>query len=305
MARAQPLPVVNNRFAAALQQFGAALLETSAVTHTGTKGTKREDALRAFIKERLPTRYGVATGEVVDQFNTSSPQLDVLVFDQTRNFSFSDGDGHVLPAEALIASIEVKSKLNAKEVEKSCIAARKLRALRPFKRGLAGRDIGSSAVQPNGPARYLHCIFGYDTDLSENTWIKHEAARFRQYQKGDEHLIDWVYVLKRGVLNMNGNSGRLEDETGSAITKFYFTLLNFIEREGRRRSDTPYQEYASLLGANGYPLAADYCYWLVVPRHISLVGFMMVPPSKMIFQGWRSDFRSGKEKFFGFVNTCH
>jgi hypothetical protein len=123
----------------------------------------------------------------VDQFNTSSPQLDVLVFDQTRNFSFSEGTGHVLPAEALLASIEVKSKLDAEEVKKSCIAARKLRALRPFKMELGGRDIGS-AVQPNKRARYLHCVFAYDTDLSENAWIKHEAKRFRQHQKGDEHL---------------------------------------------------------------------------------------------------------------------
>jgi len=252
MERAQPVPVVNNRFAAALLRFGAALLETSAVTHTGIKGAKREDDLRAFIKERLPTRYGVATGEVVDQFNTSSPQLDVLVFDQTRNFSFSEGAGHVLPAEALLASIEVKSKLNAGEVEKSCIAARKLRALRPFKMGLGGRDIGPAA-RPNQRARYLHCVFAYDTDLGKNTWIDHEAVRFRQQQKGDEHLIDWVYVLNRGVLNMNGNRGRLEDETGRAITTFYFTILNFIQREGGRRPDTPYQEYASLLGGQWVP----------------------------------------------------
>ena len=37
----------------------------------------------------------------------------------------------------------------------------------------------------------------------------------------------------------------------------------------------------------------------------SELGFMMVPASKTVFQGWTSDFRSGKEKFFGFVNSCH
>jgi hypothetical protein len=37
----------------------------------------------------------------------------------------------------------------------------------------------------------------------------------------------------------------------------------------------------------------------------SELGFMMVPPSKQIFQGWTSDFQGGKQKFFGFVNTCH
>ena len=37
----------------------------------------------------------------------------------------------------------------------------------------------------------------------------------------------------------------------------------------------------------------------------SKLGFMMVPPSKFFFQGWTTDFRSGKEKFFEFINTCH
>jgi Domain of unknown function (DUF6602) len=65
--RPRPVPVFNNRFAAALR-FGAAFLETSAVSNTGIKGTKREDAFRGFMAERLPKRYGIATGEVVDQF---------------------------------------------------------------------------------------------------------------------------------------------------------------------------------------------------------------------------------------------
>jgi hypothetical protein len=55
-------------------------------------------------------------------------------------------------------------------------------------------------------------------------------------------------VLGRGVLNLSYRSARLEDNNGSAITSFYFSILNFIEREGRRRPDTPYQDYASLLG---------------------------------------------------------
>jgi hypothetical protein len=37
----------------------------------------------------------------------------------------------------------------------------------------------------------------------------------------------------------------------------------------------------------------------------SELGFMMVPPSKQIFQGWTSDFQGGRQKFFGFVKTCH
>jgi hypothetical protein len=102
---------------------------------------------------------------VVDQFNVAGPQLDVLVFDQTRNFSFSDGEVCILPAEALLASIEVKSKLDAAEVERSSKAARKLRMLRPFKATLGGRDMGAAAEEGKR-ARYFHCVFAYNSDVA-------------------------------------------------------------------------------------------------------------------------------------------
>ncbi|WP_371722513.1 DUF6602 domain-containing protein [Bradyrhizobium sp. KBS0727] len=246
MLKSKPIPAFNARFAAALNHFGAALLETSAVGHSGIKGTKREDAFRLFLEQRLPKRYGVASGEVVDQLNTVGPQLDVLVFDQTRDFSFSDGAIHILPAEALLVSIEVKSKLNANEVKKSCDAARKLRSLRPFKLALAGIDIGTGNESKN-LVRYLHCVFAYESDLVAPTWLQSEAKRFQANCDKGEHLIDNVYVLNRGFVNLNHNRGRLEDSNGSAITSFYFTILNFIEREAGRRKETPYQDYASLL----------------------------------------------------------
>jgi len=65
-------PVFSTRFASALSHFGATLLETSGIAHSGIKGTK--DAFRNFLEERLPRRYGVACGEVVDQHNSIGPQ---------------------------------------------------------------------------------------------------------------------------------------------------------------------------------------------------------------------------------------
>jgi hypothetical protein len=246
LPRPRPIPVFNKRFRGALIRFGADLLETSEIKNTSIKGTKREDAFRKFWAERLPQRYGVAAGEVVDQLNSSGPQLDVLVYDRTRDFSFSDGDIHILPAEALLASIEVKSKLDANEVAKSCKAAKKLRALCPFRAPLGGRDIGATTNQPR-QARYYHCVFAYDTDLAQTNWIKTEARRFHSHENGNEHLIDAVYVLRRGLLNLGHKSGRTEDEAGGAITSFYFSLLNFIQREGARRQNTPYHDYAAAL----------------------------------------------------------
>ena len=83
--------------------------------------------------------------------------------------------------------------------------------------------------------------------LLKSTWLKSEAQRFIANGTQAEHLIDNVYVLNRGLLNLNNNVGRLEDASGSAITSFYFSILNFVEREGGRRPETPYHDYASLL----------------------------------------------------------
>jgi hypothetical protein len=257
--RPKPVPVVNNRFSAALARFGAALLETSAIASTTSKGTKREDEFRRFLAERLPSKYGVTNGGIVDLLNQASPQLDALVFDQSRNFAFSGGeqDVKVLPAEALLVSIEVKSKLDAGEVMKSCAAAQKLRKFKPYRMPLAGSNVGKNVESKQ--ARYLHCIFAYDTDLSETTWLQNESRRFHTHGASGEHLIDCVYVLKRGLINFTSNSGRLEDAEGSAVTSFYFSILNFIQRENKRREDTPYSEYASLLSGKWISLnsAAD------------------------------------------------
>lgn len=236
----------NNRFAAALKRLGASLLASSADTHMGVRGENREGSFREFVAGRLPTRYGVASGLVVDQFNTASPQLDVLIYDQTRDFSFSDGDIHVLPAEALLVSIEVKSRLTSTVVGEVCEAARKLRMLKPHKISLGGTDVGLSEKALK-PARYLHCVFAYETDLVPGNWLKGEAERFRRSTGDGEHLVDSVYVLGRGLLNLTAGRGRFEDDHGSAITSFYFSMLNFIQREGRRRRETSYQDYASLL----------------------------------------------------------
>jgi hypothetical protein len=71
-----------------------------------------------------------------------------------------------------------------------------------------------------------------------------EAERFKSFC-GDEHLIDGIYVLNRGYLNIVRNGGLAENSDGNAITNFYFSILNFIQREAARRKPTPYYRYVT------------------------------------------------------------
>jgi hypothetical protein len=161
----------------------------------------------------------------------------------------------VLAAEALLASVEVKSVLTAQELEKSCTAARSLRALRPFGNALVGPDAGEGNGE-HKRARYHHSIFAFATDLTAEDWLRKEALRLRALEQPAEHLIDAIYVFTRGLIHPTSDAGLPEDDRGSAIVAYYFSLLNFLQREGARRSPTPYGDYASLLRRRSWELLA-------------------------------------------------
>jgi hypothetical protein len=244
---AHAIPVFTDAFLATMQQLKAEIIRTRNISHEGTKGSMRESPLASFFRDKLPNVYGVTPGEIVDLENNSGPQLDVLFYDRTRNFPFVSEHSVVLPAEALLASIEVKSRLNSGEVLDCLRKAGNLRRLRPFKKPLAGRDIGDPK-KSRRQARYLHCVFAYDTDLVQRTWANHEFERFSKARASDND-IDIVYVVGRGLIHLNECKYVPEDESkASAFTIFYFSILNFLDRESRRRGITPYASYAVQMG---------------------------------------------------------
>ena len=190
--------------------------------------------------------YAVTGGEVIDLNENHSPQLDLLVFDKLRNFAFYSGNAVLLPAEALLVSIEIKSILTKIEVEKSLKAARSLRRLKPFRKNLFNGNRGSTpdALQ----CRYFHCLFAYNTDLLEEGWLQKEYSRLATTANDSnivESAIDRVYVAKRGLINPVDRRGLVEEpEDGNALMSFYMHILNFLTRENSRRAAVPYLDYA-------------------------------------------------------------
>lgn len=234
---------LNARFSASVKEFGLELIKTSNVKHTGSKGRAREEALLEFFRLRLPERFSVVEGEAVDSSGHTSPQMDLMFYDRSVNFALSADASYVLPAEALLATIEVKSELNTDEIAKSVKAARELRKLKPFGRALAGSDVGKASAEN---CRYFHCIFAYKTNLTTD-WMNAEYTRLSN-ACGNEHLIDLVYVLDKGLVHLTSDMVRPEDEDGGAITELYFSLLNFIQREAGRRKSVPMDRYTKPAG---------------------------------------------------------
>jgi hypothetical protein len=246
--RKTPVPVFGSGFKAALREFAAELQKSADFKHALSKGEGREVVVQDFFSSHLPEAFGVAKEEVVDTGGRSSPQLDVMIFDKARNFAFYGGLSKILPAEALLVSIEVKSTLTKSEIESSLSAAKLLKQLCPFGKSVATRRSGGRAA--DGKARFFHCIFAYDSDLKREGWLEQEYSRLSGVAKDlktELSLIDRIYVANRGLINTAGRRGitELPDE-GTALMQFYMHILNFLGRENDRRESVPYLDYAGL-----------------------------------------------------------
>lgn len=77
------------------------------------RGAGREEAIRQFLRERLPSRYGVAEGFVVDHAGDLSRQTDIIIYDASKMPRFSVEEAlRLWPTEAVYGVVEVKSRLS-------------------------------------------------------------------------------------------------------------------------------------------------------------------------------------------------
>ena len=76
------------------------------------RGGQREEAIRKFLSENLPRRYGISKGFVVSHDGIQSDQCDVIIYDaDTSPIFYTDVNQEILPIESVYAVIQVKSRL--------------------------------------------------------------------------------------------------------------------------------------------------------------------------------------------------
>lgn len=89
--------------------LGESRAAASLTAHRGLFGDASEDAVRSFLKDHLPERYGVGTGHVVS-FNANSAQVDTVIFDRQECFKLPITESSTLfSIEGVYAAIEIKS----------------------------------------------------------------------------------------------------------------------------------------------------------------------------------------------------
>jgi hypothetical protein len=229
----------------------------SALTkHSGSKGNARAIELAQFLQSRLPTAYGVeCQGEAVDYLDVRSGELDIIIYDKSRNAVLSRNPLWV-PAEAVLACIEVKSKLTKAEVSKTLNAMKLLNVLRPFGRRFLLENISANdeSLTPSGKqpkkvvrSRCFRTLFAYDSDLSKDGWLMNEWARFQVSASecmAPMTALDRILVMGRGLITPVARAGTEDIAFASVFHQWFIHLANFLERENGRRPPLDWQKYS-------------------------------------------------------------
>jgi hypothetical protein len=233
---------------AAKQEVLLGSSKAPAFDHKGIRGDERAASLAQFLRQRLPERFGVGKGEVLDYLDHRTGQLDLVVYDQSSSAPISaQNENLLLPCEALYIAIEVKSIVTQTELDKSFKAAARLRELRPFKAHfVAPRKDGSPATDENH--RCMYVIFGYTSNVANDAqWLEKEQTRMNSAAKDagiSRDSVDRLIILDRGIINPGASAGKWDAGSDASIfLESYLHIVNFLAREARRRPPVDWQVY--------------------------------------------------------------
>jgi hypothetical protein len=98
--------------------------------HRGSRGTEREEIFKRFLDLYVPRRMEVAhNAEIITATGDASPQCDIAIIDEAAPM-LQDLENHrIIPAECVYGAIEVKSRLDGRQIIEACNNIRDIKSL--------------------------------------------------------------------------------------------------------------------------------------------------------------------------------
>jgi uncharacterized protein DUF6602 len=117
--------------------------------HNPTRGVARENVLIEPMREILPARYGLATGEIRAHDGAVSGQWDVIIYDAPNTPRLYDsGTSVVLPIETVYVVVSVKSRVDGNAISDTAVAAARLRQMPRREMPVSGMQLTTNEPQP-------------------------------------------------------------------------------------------------------------------------------------------------------------
>jgi len=195
------------------------------IHHAGERGTQREETLKKFLEAYLPKKYGVGTGQVINNKDEVSKQCDIVIYDALNcPLLLIKPNYQLFPIEAVRAVIEVKSTLNANTL-RDCVDN-----IEAFKR------LYPPVGQPQDYTYPGYFIFSYSTDYQKANPVDAIARRLvsliKKRRFGYPELVcaldsGIAYGDYKGLFSINNN-----DAAKNLLDFYGFLLLLLPSNQG-------------------------------------------------------------------------
>ncbi|WP_375773477.1 hypothetical protein NR798_22245 [Archangium gephyra] len=256
------------------------------IKHPRDVGASREEILRKFLQKSgyLPRRYAVSenSARVASTTGHLSKEIDILLYDPFDSVSLMRREDvyEVFPVESVYGVIQVKSRLNKREIKDG------LANLASFKRldRQPHAPWGVRGINDRKADRGFGLLFAYDSDLG---WLElnQEIEAFAK-ENPNRLWANGVFILSKGILlhgdTEGGRFGNSEidrikniqiygfpDRDGSFLFKFQSVLLQLL-RETRvvEAEIDSYFRLPLIADSHSYQFAFGYlAEFATCPRH--------------------------------------
>jgi hypothetical protein len=188
------------------------------------KGRAREIFISDLLKPFLSKNFEICTGHIIDSRNGHSRQIDIIVFDSRiiPPIMLTEGEG-VIPYEAVLATIEVKTTLNAEELDKSIENARSIKILNPNFQEILRND-----KVKHSPVCY---VFAFTSDLAEKDELKRLEERVEKSNRDNAEIevpISGLCIADKCFLYCEDAKQRPLQFKTTALGKNHLNVMEFL-----------------------------------------------------------------------------
>ncbi|WP_053563173.1 DUF6602 domain-containing protein [Streptomyces sp. CFMR 7] len=206
MTTAQPQSLLIESLTYAARTLRAQFEETGLFAHRPSKGAERERLLAELLQPRVPGHIKVFhNAEIISAAGTRSAQCDLVLADRSTPPLFGTSSNRLIPAECVYAVIEVKSKIDGKELKSACDNIKQAKSIpkTAFVRAAENRIHHANGQHyPYIPT--LGMIFAFD-----GISLDSQGDGFREWvaDHSVEEVPDSIWTLGKGFINWRKKNG--------------------------------------------------------------------------------------------------
>lgn len=190
-------------------------------SHPGVKGRLRELLVTELIEPLLPNGVSVTTGVLIDSKGTQSRQLDIIIYSSDALPPLvKSGEQSLIPVDAAIQVIEVKSRLDATEMT-ACIenadSVKSLFLLSPKLPPPFDQMIQTGLKLP-ARVETIFSVFAFDSDLKgKSEWERYLQLKAKANMQPEWRRIDNICVVGAGYWDPFGEKTAATDDYAEVL----------------------------------------------------------------------------------------